>query len=169
MRSIWTRCLTELRPYLVTVLGPPGIGKSRLCHELSQFVTSGGGRMLRGRCLPYEEQAGYQAFSRLVHAAAGILESDPPPAARAKLQLAVAQHMPEAEQDPTFRYLALLLGLAPDDDVPQAQLLFFAARRFIECVGLDQPTVFVFEDIHWAQSSEIALLEYLASTCANRP
>ena len=169
MSSIWTRCLTELRPHLVTVLGPPGIGKSRLCHELSLLVSSGGGRLLRGRCLPYEEQAGYQAFSRLVHAAAGILESDPPPVAREKLKLAIEQLMPEDEASDAFRYLALLLGLAPDDEVPQAQLLFFAARRFMECVGLVQPTVFVFEDIHWAQSSEIALLEYLAQHLRDSP
>jgi class 3 adenylate cyclase/tetratricopeptide (TPR) repeat protein len=170
MQSVWTRCLTELRPHLVTVLGPPGIGKSRLCHELSVLVSSEGGRILRGRCLPYEEQSGYQAFSRLVHAAAGILESDPPPLAREKLQLAVAQFMPEAETSEAFRYLALLLGLAPDDDVPEVQqLLFFAARRFFECVGLAQPTVFVFEDIHWSQSSEIALLEYLAQHLRDSP
>jgi class 3 adenylate cyclase/tetratricopeptide (TPR) repeat protein len=162
VRSVWTRCLTERRPHLVTVLGPPGIGKSRLCHELSMLVTSDGGRVLRGRCLPYEEQAGYQAFSRLVHAAAGILESDPPAAAREKLKFGIEQLMPAAEAPETFRYLALLLGLAPDDNVPNAQLLFFAARRFLECVGLVQPTVFVFEDIHWAENSEIALLEYLA-------
>jgi class 3 adenylate cyclase/tetratricopeptide (TPR) repeat protein len=171
MSSVWTRCLTELRPHLVTVLGPPGIGKSRLCHELSVLVSSGGGRILRGRCLPYEEQAGYQGFSRLVHAAAGILESDSPAVAREKLKLAIAELMPEAETPETFRYLALLLGLAPDDDVPEVgqQLLFFAARRFIECVGLSQPTVFVFEDIHWAQSSEIALLEYLAQHLRDSP
>jgi class 3 adenylate cyclase/tetratricopeptide (TPR) repeat protein len=162
MRSVWTKCSTELRPHLVTVLGPPGIGKSRLCHELSVLVSSGGGRVLRGRCLPYEEQAGYQAFSRLVHATVGILESDPPPVAREKLERGITQLMPEAEASEVFRYLALLLGLSPDDEVPQAQLLFFAARRFMECVGLVQPTVFLFEDVHWAQSSEIVLLEYLA-------
>ena len=169
MSSIWTRCLTELRPRLVTVLGPPGIGKSRLCHEVSEVVRSGGGRTFRGRCLPYEEQAGYQAFSRLVHAAAGILESDPPPVAREKLELAVEGLMPEAERLETNRYLGLLLGLAEEGGVPQAQLLFFAARRFIECLGLAQPTVFVFEDIHWAESSEIALLEYLAQHLRDSP
>jgi class 3 adenylate cyclase/tetratricopeptide (TPR) repeat protein len=170
MQSVWTRCLTELRPHLITVLGPPGIGKSRLCHELALVVGNGGGRVLRGRCLPYEEQAGYQAFSRLVHAVAGILESDPPPVAREKLTLAIGQLVPEGETSETFRYLALLLGLAPDDDAPAAQqLLFFAARRFIECAGLDRPTVFLFEDIHWAQSSEIALLEYLAQHLRDSP
>ena len=78
MRSAWGRCLDERRPHLVTVLGPPGIGKSRLCHEFSARVAASGGRILRGRCLPYEEQVGYQAFSRLVHAASGILGSDGP-------------------------------------------------------------------------------------------
>jgi class 3 adenylate cyclase/tetratricopeptide (TPR) repeat protein len=162
MRSVWTRCLAELRPHLMTVLGPPGIGKSRLCHELSTVVSSDGGRILRGRCLPYEEQAGYQAFSSLVQGATGILESDPQAVAREKLNLAVAEVMPKDETPETMRYLALLLGLAPDDGVSRADLLFFAARRFIERIGLSQATLFLFEDIHWADSSEIALLEYLA-------
>ena len=68
----------------------------------------------------------------------------------------------EALAGPTkWARIALILGLAPDADVPDMQLLFFAARRFIERTGLQQPTVFVFEDIHWAQPSEIALREYL--------
>jgi class 3 adenylate cyclase/tetratricopeptide (TPR) repeat protein len=169
MRSAWSRCLTELRPHLVTVVGPPGIGKSRLCHEFSQFVGEGGGRILRGRWLPYEERAGYEAFSHLVHAASGILESDSPSVAREKIKLAVARVVPEAEESEVLRYLALLLGLAPDDEVPRAELLFFAARRFVECIGLVQPTVFIFEDIHWAQSSEIALLEYLTQHLRDSP
>jgi class 3 adenylate cyclase/tetratricopeptide (TPR) repeat protein len=149
MLSLWQHALVEHRPHLVTLLGPPGIGKSRLCREISARVTDDDGRILRGRCLPYEEQAGYQAFSRLVHEACGILESDPPAVAREKLQRTVSELMPEAEAPEVLRHLALLLGLAPDDDVPQALLLYFAARRFIECVGLVQPTVFVFEDIQY--------------------
>jgi class 3 adenylate cyclase/tetratricopeptide (TPR) repeat protein len=161
MQSLWARCVSERRPHLVTVVGPPGIGKSRLCQELSTLVLGDGGRILRGRCLPYEEQAGYQAFSRIVYEASSILDSDTPGVGRSKLQQAVRRLMPEPEVPDTFRYLALLLGLAPDDDVPQPLLLFYAARRFIECAGLGQPTVVVFEDVHWADSSEIALLGYL--------
>jgi tetratricopeptide (TPR) repeat protein len=89
--------------------------------------------------------------------------------ARENLQAAVARLMPEDEAAETFRYLALLLGLAPDDSAPQHLLLFFAARRFLECVGLEQPTVFVFEDIHWAEPSEIALLEYLIQHLDDSP
>jgi class 3 adenylate cyclase/tetratricopeptide (TPR) repeat protein len=168
MQSAWDRCLSERRPHLVTVLGPPGIGKSRLCYEFSVLVVDSGGRILRGRCLPYEEQLGYQAFSRLASAVSGILGSDEPDVARENLKVAIDRLMPGDEAAETFRYLALLLGLAPDDSAQQL-LLFFAARRFLECVGLEQPTVFVFEDIHWAQPSEIALLEYLVHHLRDSP
>jgi class 3 adenylate cyclase/tetratricopeptide (TPR) repeat protein len=168
MQSAWVRCMTERRPHLVTVLGPPGIGKSRLCREFSALVAADDGRILRGRCLPYGEQVGYQAFSRLVSAASGILGSDEPNVAREHLQATVNRLMPEDEAAETFRYLALLLGLAPDDSAQQP-LLFFAARRFLECAGLDQPTVLVFEDIHWAQASEIELLGYLAQHLRDSP
>ncbi|TML18030.1 MAG: tetratricopeptide repeat protein [Actinobacteria bacterium] len=167
MHSVWGRALNERRPHLITLVGPPGIGKTRMCREIAAIVEADEGRVLRGRC--FEDQAGYQAFARIVHEASGILESDPPNVAREKLQRAVDDLLPEDERDETFRYLALLLGLAPDDGVPQALLLFFAARRFIECAGLAQPTVFVFEDVHWAQASEIALLEYLAQHLRDSP
>ena len=169
VHSLWSRCVTERRPHLITVLGPPGIGKSRLCRELSARVEAEDGRIVRGRCLPYEEQAGYQAFSRVVHEMSGIFESDPPEVARDKLRRAVEQLMPAAEAQDSARHLALLLGLASEDDVPRGELLFFAARRFLECAGLAQPTVVVFEDIHWAQQSEIDLLEYLARHLRESP
>ena len=111
------------------------IGKSRLCREFSAQVLSDGGRILRGRCLPYEEQLGYQAFSRLAFSACGILESDAPSVAREELRAAIDSLMPGREATESFGHLALLLGLAPDDEAPQMQLLFFAARRFIECSG----------------------------------
>jgi class 3 adenylate cyclase/tetratricopeptide (TPR) repeat protein len=169
IRSFWSRASDEHRPHLITLVGPPGIGKSRLCWELRQLVAAGGGRVLRGRCLPYEDQAGYQAFSRLVHELSGILESDPPEVARQKLRRSVEELLPAAEVGETTRYLSLLLGLETEEEVAQALLLYFAARRFVECAGLDQPTVFVFEDIHWAQSSELALLEYLAKHVRDSP
>jgi class 3 adenylate cyclase/tetratricopeptide (TPR) repeat protein len=169
IRSFWSRALEESRPHLITLVGPPGIGKSRLCWEVHELVAASSGRVVRGRCLPYEDQAGYQAFSRLVHEVSGILESDPPELAREKLQRSVEELVPPAEVAETTRYLSLLLGLASEDGVGQVLLLYFAARRFIECAGLAQPTVFVFEDIHWAQSSELALLEYLAKHVRDSP
>jgi class 3 adenylate cyclase/tetratricopeptide (TPR) repeat protein len=169
MQSVWSRCVAERRSHLVTVVGPPGIGKSRLCKEFSAAVTADGGRILRGRCLPYEEQAGYPAFAHIVREASGILDSDALPEARAKLEDTVRLLMSAPEAPDTFRYLALLLGLAPEDQVPRGELLFFAARRFVESAGLARRTVFVFEDVHWAQRSELALLSYLVQHLRDSP
>src|SRR6266576_2318077 len=169
LRSLWTRANSDRRPHLVTIVGPPGIGKSRLCHEGATLIAVEGGRAFRGRCLPYGEQAGYQAFSFLVRDACGILASDPAQVAREKLERTVRETMPDAEAPETARYLALLLGLAPDDAVNEVRLLFFAARRFREGLGCAQPTVLIFEDVHWAQSSEIELLEYLAQHLRDSP
>src|SRR5581483_446307 len=162
LRSLWAGCLGERRPHLVTVVGPPGIGKSRLCREFSAQVASDGGRLLRGRCLPYEERVGYGAFGGVVSAATGILGSDSSTVARRKLQDTLEALMPAAEASEVAAHLALMLGLSADVDVPQAAMLFFYARRLLESLGDEQPTVVVFEDVHWAQPSEVELLQYLA-------
>jgi tetratricopeptide (TPR) repeat protein len=89
--------------------------------------------------------------------------------ARTKLESAIRELVPSAEAVETARYLSLLLGLAPDDEVSEGLLLFFAARRFIECAALLEPTVFVFEDVHWADASELELLTYLAQQVRDTP
>src|SRR4029450_2180620 len=55
---VWGGGAAERRPHLVTVLGPPGIGKSRLCHEVSELVGASGGRIVRGRWPPHAGQTG---------------------------------------------------------------------------------------------------------------
>ncbi len=163
MRSLWEQAVTERRTRLVTVLGPPGIGKSRLCREVAAVVDADGGRVVRGRCLPYEEQTGYQAFAAIVRHVSTIYESDPQPTAREKLQAAVDALLPPTEAAEIARHLAFLVGVSSDVHLVDLGLLFFAARRFLEAVGHVQPTLVVFEDVHWAQPSELELLAYLAA------
>jgi class 3 adenylate cyclase/tetratricopeptide (TPR) repeat protein len=169
MRTLWTRTLEERRPHFVTLVGPPGIGKSRLCREVASFVEGDGGRLLRGRCLPYGEQTGYQAFPQIVRAASGIFESDSADLAREKLRRALEQLLPPNEVAEGNRHLGLLLGLGVGDAAQNPNLLFFAARRFAEATALARPTLLVFEDVHWAQTSELDLLEYLATFTRDAP
>jgi class 3 adenylate cyclase/tetratricopeptide (TPR) repeat protein len=169
LQSVWSRATGEQRAHLVTIVGPPGIGKSRLCREFVAYIEANGGRVVRGRCLPYEERSGYQAFARIVRNAAGILGSDSADIARAKLEERVDQLLPDAEREDTARFLLLLLGLAADDEVRDGRLLFFAARRFVECMSVEQPTAFLFEDVHWADGSELELLGYLGQFVRNAP
>lgn len=163
LRSLWRRSVAERRPHLVTLLGPPGIGKSRLCQEVSSLVAADAGRVLRGRCLPYGAQTGYHAFAQIVRSASGIFESDGRNVAREKLERGVEALLPATEVADTSRYLARLLGIGEGDPVEEPRLLFFAARRFVEASSVAGPVLLIFEDIHWAQASELDLLEYLAT------
>jgi class 3 adenylate cyclase len=169
MASIWDRVTADRRPHLITVVGPPGIGKSRLVAEFVARVTDGGGRCIRGRCLPYEEQTGYRASAEQVKVVAGILETDPPKVARAKLTSAVVDLFPREEADDVGRYLSLLLGLGVDEPTDDRLLLFFAVRRLAEVLGASVPTVLAFEDIHWADPGQLDLLEHLASHLRDVP
>jgi class 3 adenylate cyclase/tetratricopeptide (TPR) repeat protein len=167
--SLWARTVADRRPHLVTMLGPAGIGKSRLCQELTSFVSVDAGQVLRGRCLPYGAQTGYQAFPQIIREASGIIESDSPDVARDKLQRAVEEVMPGGEAADTSRYLALLVGLDVGEGVEEPRLLLFAARRFVESTAAGRPTLLIFEDIHWAKTSELELLEYLATYVRDAP
>ena len=160
LRSLWQRAVDEQRPHLATVLGPPGIGKSRLCRELAQEVVVAG-RVLHGRCLPYEERSGYQAFGGIVKAIAGILESDVPEVAHAKLLTALGRLMSDEEASEIGSRLGLLLGLQTDADLEKSEMLFFYARRLFETLGAEEPTLVVFEDVHWGEPTELELLQYL--------
>ena len=169
LRSVWSRAADERRPHLVTLVGPPGIGKSRLCREIYALVSADGARIVRGRCLPYEEKSGYQAFGRIVYAASGILESDAPAVVREKLEAHVHEIVPPEEAADAIRYLSLLLGVGEEREAKTRGSIFFAARRFIECLALAQPTVFVFEDIHWADPTELELLTYFGQHVRDAP
>ena len=180
LESIWSAVISERSPQLVTVVGPPGIGKSRLVREVAHSVDTSGGRMFRGRCRPYAERAVYSGFSQQVRQVAGIFDNDPPAVAREKLDRLISAQLVGHEANELGRYLPLLVGIgaqtisgstghdgaiavAPHEERVENRLpLFFAARRLVESLGRQQPTVFLFEDIHWADTSELDLIEYLA-------
>jgi class 3 adenylate cyclase/tetratricopeptide (TPR) repeat protein len=145
---------------LVTVVGEPGVGKSRLCAELLAHV-DGGARLTRwrqGRCLPYGDGIAFWALGEIVKAECGILESDAPAQAAAKLERAVAEVEPERAW--VVARLAPLVG-APAEPASQEES-FAAWRRFCEGLAGERTTVLVFEDLHWADPALLAFLEHLA-------
>jgi class 3 adenylate cyclase/tetratricopeptide (TPR) repeat protein len=162
LQSVWEGAVGENRPHLVTVIGPPGIGKSRLSREFAQLVEQAGGRAIRGRCLPYDTRDVYGAFAEQVKHIAGLFEQERPETARGKLAAAVARIFPDAERNEITRCLSLMLGLGLDPPVDEQVLLLFSARRLVERLGIEKPTLLVFEDIHWADSGQLDLIEYLA-------
>ena len=160
--SSWDRVAALQEPRLVSLLGPPGIGKTRLCRELARFVDHAGGRAISGRSLPYGESTGYTAFAEIVRTVAGIFESDPRPEARQKLERRLAA-LPDLEHpQEVLAHLSLLAGLT-EEAVQDRSALFNSIRSFTEALGREQPTLLVVEDIQWADPSLLDLIEWLAT------
>jgi class 3 adenylate cyclase len=164
----WNRTSGDLHPQLVTLVGPPGIGKTRLTLEFAGRVQSAGGRILRGRPLPYGESAAYWAFGAVIREACGIFATDSADAAAHKLGERTASLLPSPEAHELARNLSILARLA-DDTVDDRQVLFASAQRFLEALAREQPTLVVLEDLHWADDSLVELVETLSMRLASVP
>ncbi len=152
------RSRAELQPQLVTVVGVPGIGKSRLVYELSQAVDRDPEHVSwrQGRCLPYGDGVAFWALGEIVRAQAGILEGDTAEQADAKLR--------EATTDEWVRsHLKPLVGLTVDGvgEGDRREEAFTAWRRFFEEVAAKRPLTLVFEDLHWADENLLDFVDHL--------
>ena len=138
---------------LVTVLGPAGIGKSRL---VSEFISGVGERatVLAGRCLSYGEGITYWPLAQMATEAAGISESDPPDRAREALRRALAE---ASDADIVTAHLAVMLGL--DDGPLEAP---WAVRRLFEALASRRPLVSVVDDVQWAEPAVLDVIEHIA-------
>ena len=169
IRTVWDRAVTAGSPHLVTVIGPAGIGKSRLAEEVAAEIEGGGGRVLWGRSLPYEEQTPYRAFGQILRRAAGIFENDGVEVARQKLATLAGSLFQEREAAEATRYLSLVLGLGVGEPASESIHLLFAARRVVELLSEQGPLLLVFEDVHWADDSLLDLVDYLVSHVRDHP
>jgi class 3 adenylate cyclase/tetratricopeptide (TPR) repeat protein len=161
------RALQQRSCQLVALVGEPGVGKSRMCAELLRHVDARSElvRWRQGRCLPYGDGIAFWALGEIVKAECGILESDTPEQAAAKLDRAVPEGDPERAW--LLARLAPLVG-APAEPAAQAEG-FAAWRRFCESLAAERTTVLVFEDLHWADPALLGFLEHLADWAEGVP
>jgi len=161
LASTFEEVLADRRCKLVTVFGDAGVGKSRLNDE---FLQSLGARahVLRGRCLSYGEGITFWPLAEAIRQAAAIREDDPAEVGRAKL----ASLAGEENEDVVGR-VAAALGLSVDQ-FPIDEL-FWGARRLLEKLAQRKPLVVLFDDIHWAESTFLDLIEHLVDSVQNAP
>ncbi len=165
-----SRVRSRREPQIVTVVGVPGIGKSRLVRELFRVVDEDPELIVwrQGRSLPYGEGSAFWGLAEIVKAQAGILESDDAEDATAKVAAAVRDLVADETEGPWVeRHLQSLTGVQQARSVGQANLdeSFAAWRRFLEALAEAQPVVLVFEDLHWADD---ALLDFVDSLAGSR-
>lgn len=167
-----SRARAEREPQLVTIVGVPGMGKSRLVQELSARVEREAEliRWRQGRSLPYGQGVSYWAFGEMVKAEAGILESDTAGVAEQKLYEVVARVSVAEDVDRTVSMLRPLIGVSEDGGGSDRRAETFAAwRRLLEALADERPTVLVFEDLHWADDGLLDFVDGLVDWATDVP
>jgi len=153
---------TTGHPVLMTVLGEPGIGKSRLADELAAGV-SAAVLVLHGQVRSYTDTATFSPAAAIIGDLAGIEPGDPPDKIRRSLQELVARTCEPAEADETSQRLGLLFGLAEKREetafVHDVQAGFIAV---IDGLARDHPVLLLFDDVHELKAPMLDLIERLA-------
>jgi class 3 adenylate cyclase/tetratricopeptide (TPR) repeat protein len=168
------RCRAERTVQLVTLVGVPGIGKSRLVWELFQAVDADPDFITwrQGRSLPYGDGVTYWALGEMLNAQAGILDSDTAEQAEGKLRATVADLIADrAERAWVEDHARALAGLGSQDvgSAERASEATAAWRRFFEALADRQPLVLVFEDLHWADDALLDFVDHLVEWSSGVP
>jgi class 3 adenylate cyclase/tetratricopeptide (TPR) repeat protein len=174
LRDAFERARHERMPQLVTLIAVPGMGKSRLVHELQRVVDADPELISwrQGRCLAYGDGVAFWALAETVKAHAGILEQDSEDDAAAKLRSAVADVL-EDERDAHWveSHLRPLVGLETETGLGGNRRgeAFAAWRRFLEAMAEQRPLVLVFEDLHWADDGLLDFVDELVDWVSGVP
>jgi len=168
LREQWERVRSSRRPALLTLLGPPGIGKSRLLREFATEL--GAAPVYWGRCLSYGDGITYWPVDEMLRDAAGILHSDDDATTSAKVASLVGSldEGGSAQARSLAMALATLIGSSATGagSGSGARIsrneLHWAIRRVFELVARRGPIALVFEDLHWAEPTLLELIRYIA-------
>jgi class 3 adenylate cyclase/tetratricopeptide (TPR) repeat protein len=147
---------------LVTIVGMPGVGKSRLVHEFLAGLPDAS--VVRGRCLSYGDGITYWPIVEMLTGIAGIKDSDGAGEIRSEFASLL-----EGTSDAALvmERLAEFLGLAGATASPEQT--HWAVRKLFEALAADRPLVAVFEDIHWAEPALLDLIEHIAEWTLDAP
>ena len=164
LSAVWERASVECLPHLVSVFGPAGVGKSTLAAEFKRMVAGSGARVVNGRSLPYRESGVYGALATHVMKLCGVFESDVAAVVSEKLRTRTADLLAGADADPVVvaGHLGVIVGVDAGTEAADREALFYSALGFLEAAAREQPTILVFEDIHWADANLLDLIHTLA-------
>jgi class 3 adenylate cyclase/tetratricopeptide (TPR) repeat protein len=163
LQTLFDRTIAERSCHLVTILGPAGIGKSRLVDHFLQGLGDQA-EILRGHCLSYGESATFWPIMEIVTQAVGIARTDPPDVVHERLAAPLLGDL--HARDIALR-VAQLLGLGEEIGLPGDT--FSALRRLLEALARRRPMVMFIDDLHWAEPTLLDVIEHIAEFSRDTP
>jgi class 3 adenylate cyclase/tetratricopeptide (TPR) repeat protein len=161
------------RGQAVSIVGEPGVGKSRLVLELQHALAGRPSLYLEGRCLSFGSAIPYVPVLDIVRALCRVAEADAPEAVRVAALATFAEIGLDAE---ATSLLLRLLGVKTPDDVaaglsPEAiqRRTFEAIRQAITRASARRPIVLAVEDLHWIDRTSEECLGFLVESLAGLP
>jgi len=156
LRGYLRRMRREGRGHVVTILGPAGVGKTRIVREFQAQIQET--RILRGRAIPYGGGVPFWSLGEAIREECGILFGDPLELARRKLQTAATQ-LDVADAVPALR---AVLGLGGEGPELTRELLFAGLRAFFQALAHRSPLLLILEDCHSAEDVTLDFVEHAA-------
>ncbi|MFC1839219.1 adenylate/guanylate cyclase domain-containing protein [Thermodesulfobacteriota bacterium] len=152
----------EKKEQRLLVCGEPGVGKSRLKDELVENAISQGFSVFEGKCSSFETKTPYFLWNTLLKEILRISMG----ATEAEIKDQLHDTLSILQMNADEPYLATLLSLRYEeilleDDKERRSRLFEAVYKLIDKFSKRQPTVFILEDLHWADRFSKELLEFL--------
>jgi class 3 adenylate cyclase/tetratricopeptide (TPR) repeat protein len=173
----FARAAEDRTPHLFTVVGAPGIGKSRLVAEAVTALADSGARVLHGRCLPYGRGITYWPLVEMLRLDTGISLSDERDKALMKLERWLGELLSDDPQRTALRArLSVMLGLEtaeavmPDTPADRVEReIAWAVRHYMQAVARAAPLILVFDDVQWAELPVLAIVEQLVERVTDAP
>jgi tetratricopeptide (TPR) repeat protein len=170
-------CVDDLlsgKGQVVSITGEAGIGKSRLLDEMRKYAGDRV-RWLDGRCISYGQSMNYCPFRSILASYMEFLPTDSDDEIKEKLKQRVNALLPyESKWNPItvgsifFPQYELQLRLASGDDIAR-RITYPIMRELFHKVSDEKPLVLAFEDLHWADPSSVALLDFLMDSVDDAP
>ncbi|MFZ0181116.1 MAG: adenylate/guanylate cyclase domain-containing protein [Candidatus Dormiibacterota bacterium] len=154
LQQAFARAVDRSECVVATIVGPPGIGKSRLADEFSAAVADRG-RVITGHCLPYGEGITYWPLAEIVKELDG-----------SGLDEAVAAVVTEEAPAIAARIAA---AIGSGDSVGSPAEIFWAFRKLFEGLAHQRPLIVLIDDLHWAEPTLLDLLEYVIGFASGAP
>jgi class 3 adenylate cyclase/tetratricopeptide (TPR) repeat protein len=148
LEDVLASAIETRAPQLATIVGPPGIGKSRLARELLGRADA---RVVVGRCLSYGEGITYWPLAEIVDQVGDLREA-----------LGTG-----SDADLTKLRVGVALGSAEATAAPEE--IAWGFRKLFEALAATGPLIVVFDDLHWAEPTLLDLVEYVSTFAQDVP